>query len=808
MTAVSAGRADAAPATEVPASTGPAGIVFRDWGWRYAARNEWAVRGVHLEVRPGERVAVVGPSGAGKSTVLRAVAAVLPDEPDPADDTAAAVQGTVLVDGAAPGTVRGRVGLVMQDPEAHTVMSRVGDDVAFGCENTGVPRDETWRRVRSALDVVGLDLPLDRSTTALSGGQRQRLALAGVLAMRPGALVLDEPCANLDPDGVRQVHDAVRAVLDETGATLLVVEHRIGTWLDLVDRLVLLAPAGGVVADGTPAEVLAAHGPALGAAGVWVPGSEPARGSARQAIPAEDRAHARALLDARGLATARGRGHRVGSGIDLTVRRGRVLAVTGPNGVGKSTLGLTLAGLLAPDDGVLEATPALRHGLAGAAPSSWSSRELAGRIGTVFQDPEHQFVAATVRQELAAGPRALGRADVEDQVERVLDDLGLAHLADANPFTLSGGEQRRLAIGTVLAAEPDVLVLDEPTSGQDRATWQAVVDRLGALADAGTAVVAVTHDRDLVRALDADEVVLGPEGVRPAGPGGLRPTGPGTADGVVADVAGDARPVVPGTAADARGRSVPPVRPRGIRGVQPVASLLGVLALGLLLVLSLDVVSAAVALLLEVLLLPLLRIPWRTLLLRTAPLTAAVPLTAVSIALYGRPSGREWFDLGFVRVTDGSLELALATALRVLGVGLPAIALFVRVDPTDLADGLAQLLRLPARFVLGALAAVRMTTLLGGDWRQLRSARRARGLADTGRLRRGASMAFALLVVALRRATTLAVAMESRGFGAPGRRTWARPARFGGPEWAMVAVLVGIGAVSVAVAVGAGTWRV
>ncbi|WIJ46313.1 ATP-binding cassette domain-containing protein [Curtobacterium citreum] len=808
MTAVSAGRADAAPATEVPASTGPAGIVFRDWGWRYAARDEWAIRGVDLAVRPGERVAVVGPSGAGKSTLLRAVAAVLPDEPDPEDDTAAAVQGTVLVDDAAPGTVRGRVGLVMQDPEAHTVMSRVGDDVAFGCENTGVPRDETWRRVRSALDLVGLDLPLDRSTTALSGGQRQRLALAGVLAMRPGALVLDEPCANLDPDGVRQLHDAVRAVLDETGATLLVVEHRIGTWLDLVDRLVLLAPAGGVVADGTPTEVLAAHGPALAAAGVWVPGSEPARGSARQAVPGEDRAHARALLDARGLATARGRGHRVGSGIDLTVRRGRVLAVTGPNGVGKSTLGLTLAGLLAPDAGVLEATSALRHGLAGAAPSSWSSRELAGRIGTVFQDPEHQFVAATVRQELAAGPRALGRADVEDRVDRVLDDLCLAHLADANPFTLSGGEQRRLAIGTVLAAEPDVLVLDEPTSGQDRATWQAVVDRLGALADAGTAVVAVTHDRDLVRALDADEVVLGPEGVRPAGPGGLRPTGPGTADGVVADVTGDARPVVPGTAADARGRSVPPVRPRGIRGVQPVASLLGVLALGLLLVLSLDVVSAAVALLLEVLLLPLLRIPWRTLLLRTAPLTAAVPLTAVSIALYGRPSGREWFDLGFVHVTDGSLELALATALRVLAVGLPAIALFVRVDPTDLADGLAQLLRLPARFVLGALAAVRMTTLLGGDWRQLRSARRARGLADTGRLRRGASMAFALLVLALRRATTLAVAMESRGFGAPGRRTWARPARFGGPEWAMVAVLVGIGAVSVAVAVGAGTWRV
>ncbi|WXF92788.1 ABC transporter ATP-binding protein [Curtobacterium flaccumfaciens pv. flaccumfaciens] len=264
--------------------------MFRGWGWRYPERDAWAVRDVDLTVEPGERVAVVGPSGAGKSTLLRAVAGVLPDEPDASDDTAASVQGTLLVDEADPRAVRGRVGLVMQDPEAHTVMSRVGDDVAFGCENAGVPRDETWDRVRTALDVVGLDMPLDRSTAQLSGGQRQRLALAGVLAMRPGALVLDEPCANLDPDGVAQVHDAVRALLDETGATLLVVEHRIGTWLDLVDRLVLLEPGGGVVADGPPARVLADHGEALTAAGVWVPGAEPERGSARRLQRARGRA--------------------------------------------------------------------------------------------------------------------------------------------------------------------------------------------------------------------------------------------------------------------------------------------------------------------------------------------------------------------------------------------------------------------------------------------------------------------------------------------------------------------------------------
>ncbi|MBO9046860.1 ATP-binding cassette domain-containing protein [Curtobacterium flaccumfaciens pv. flaccumfaciens] len=886
-----------APSATSPSTGGDAGagagvrgarIVFRGWGWRYPERDAWAVRDVDLTVSPGERVAVVGPSGAGKSTLLRAVAGVLPDEPDASDDTAASVQGTLLVDEADPRAVRGRVGLVMQDPEAHTVMSRVGDDVAFGCENAGVPRDETWDRVRTALDVVGLDLPLDRSTAQLSGGQRQRLALAGVLAMRPGALVLDEPCANLDPDGVAQVHDAVRALLDETGATLLVVEHRIGTWLDLVDRLVLLEPGGGVVADGPPARVLADHGEALTAAGVWVPGAEPGRGSARRLQRARGRAgeipgasggataafrplgegasegaremtsRGRAgempgasggataafrplgegtagegggegerdqgtavLLEARGLGTARGK-QAVGNGIDLGLRAGQVLAVTGPNGVGKSTLGLTLAGLLPPAAGELHATDALADGI-GTAPHAWTSRELAARIGTVFQDPEHQFVARSVREEIEAGPRALDAPDAAERATALLDEFGLAHLADANPFTLSGGEQRRLAIASVIAARPPVVVLDEPTSGQDRATWQAVVGRLGALADAGTAVVAVTHDRDLVRALDADEVVLGPDGARPVGSnqgpsdatapetGPTAGSRPGPPDRTVtADRTADRTDAA--DEADGTDRTNPvrrplPARATGIPGVQPVASLIGVLALGVCLVLSLDVVSAAVALALELALLPLLRLPVRTLLLRLAPVLLAVPLTAVSIALYGRPSGREWFDLGFAHVTDGSLTLALATALRVLAVGVPAIALFVRVDPTDLADGLAQVLRLPARFVLGALAAVRMMTLLVDDWRQLAMARRARGLADSGRLRRGATMAFALLVLALRRATTLAVAMESRGFGAPGRRTWARVARFAGPEWAMVAALVGIGVVSIAVAVSVGTWR-
>ncbi|PZF57227.1 ABC transporter ATP-binding protein [Curtobacterium sp. MCBD17_013] len=495
------------PTAATDGRTRPAAIRFRGWGRRYPDRDVWAVRGVDLDVRPGERVAVVGASGSGKSTLLRAVAGVLGDDDadgtQPGDVGAGVEEGGVLVDGQDPRRVRGRVGLVMQDPEAHTVMSRIGDDVAFGPENLGVPRAEIGPRVREALALVGLELPLDRSTSAMSGGQRQRLALAGVLAMRPGALVLDEPCANLDPDGVRQVHDAVRDVLVATGATLLVVEHRIGTWLDLVDRLVLLTPGGGIAADGAPEEVLARHGTALTAAGVWVPGAEP--------DPRPLRTGGELLLRASGLATARGRRSPVGHDIDTAVRTGRVLGVTGPNGVGKSTLGLTLAGLFPPAGGVLAASDALAAG-AGPMPSRWSSRDLAARVGTVLQDPGHQFVARSVREELAVGPVATGldRHTVDERVDAVLAAFGLDALADANPFTLSGGEQRRLAIGTAIVARPPVVVLDEPTSGQDRTTWQAIVDRLTELADAGSGIVAVTHDATLLGALGADELRLAP----------------------------------------------------------------------------------------------------------------------------------------------------------------------------------------------------------------------------------------------------------------------------------------------------------
>lgn len=241
--------------------------------------------------------------------------------------------------------------------------------------------------------------------------------------------------------------------------------------------------------------------------------------------------------------------------------------------------------------------------------------------------------------------------------------------------------------------------------------------------------------------------------------------------------------------------------------INPVAKLGASALIAIPLVFTLDWVSAAVALLLECLLLPFAGLRWREFWVRTWPVWLAAPLTALTIALYGQSSGTvhvEWF---VVRISDGSLELALATLLRVLAIALPSVVLFVTVDPTDLADGLGQILRLPARFVLGALAGLRMIGLFLDDWRALELARRARGVADRGRLRRFLGMAFALLVLSIRRGAKLATAMEARGFGAPVVRTWARTSHFGAREWALLAIGAGIAGIAVAAAVVAGTWN-
>lgn len=483
----------------------------RGWGWRHATRAAWAVRELDLDVAPGERVLLLGASGSGKSTLLAGLAGLLDDGPDGTGEQ----EGELAVDGlpardarlAAVTSGAARTGLLLQDPLAQTVLARCGDDVAFGLENHSVPAAEIWPRVADALAGVAFPYGPAHPTARLSGGERQRLALAGVLALRPGLLLLDEPTAMLDPDGAATLREQVLAVLAATGATCVLVEHRVAPWSASVDRVVVLAPGGGAAADGPPDVVLAGHGARLAAGGVWVPGHPPpVPPRTRHGVPTGE-----PLLRCEQVAVRRpGLARPAVQGVDLALYPGRACCVVGPNGSGKSSLASAVSGLVAPDAGQVRAGPALARGTRSPLPARWRPRELVTRIGTVFQEPQHQFVARTCADELAVGPARAGlpAAEVRRRVEALLERLRLAPLARANPFTLSGGEQRRLSVATALATRPRLLVLDEPTFGQDARTWAELVALLAELLRDGTGLLAVTHDEALVDALADDVLTL------------------------------------------------------------------------------------------------------------------------------------------------------------------------------------------------------------------------------------------------------------------------------------------------------------
>jgi energy-coupling factor transport system ATP-binding protein len=434
----------------------PDAIALRGWGWRHPGRAAWAVRGLDLEVRRGESILLAGPSGAGKSTVLLAIAGLLDRSGGGESEGALHVAGTT--------------GILFQDPETQLVMARAGDDVAFGLENRCVPTAEIWPRVHAALAGVGFPYPDDHPTSALSGGEKQRLAFAGVLALGPDALLLDEPAANLDENGARLIRGLIAHARDR-GRTIVLVDHDVDASRPLVDRVVELAALDRPVVPANLAGSPAAGMPLVTAMDVAFryPGAQTWS------------------ID----------------GVDLEVRAGEAVALTGANGSGKSTLALLLAGLLRPARGSVA-------GADGAPLAALRAPALVRRVGTVFQDPEHQFVRDRADDELMVGPLRTGATPdaARARAAELLQRLRLAPLAAANPFTLSGGEQRRLSVGTSLATDPPLLVLDEPTFGQDRVTYAELVALLRAARDAHRGLVFATHDRPLVRALADREVRL------------------------------------------------------------------------------------------------------------------------------------------------------------------------------------------------------------------------------------------------------------------------------------------------------------
>jgi energy-coupling factor transporter ATP-binding protein EcfA2 len=758
-------------------------VEVRDLTWRPFGRREPVLSGVSLCIEAGSRVLLAGPSGSGKSTFLRALAGVL------TTTETGELTGSVLIDGSQ--STGSSVGLMMQDPADALVAGRVGRDVAFGPESFGLPRGQIWARVRAALACVGFPYDQDHATSALSGGESQRLALAGVLALTPRLVLLDEPTSMLDPSSAAVVREAITSAVRASGATLVMVEHQLADWLDEVDRLVVLDMAGRVSADGPVAVMLARHADSLADQGVWVPGMEaprrldvaralcapthpgasgaPARSRGSDASRGLGGSSARVLVAAESVSVTRRprasvmSANRSAQGVEALlnvcaeVRTGECVAVIGPSGAGKSTLTALLAGVEVPTQGQVRGRDELLAGMGAGAPEAihrWTSRALAARFGWVPQRAEQAVVGRTVREDVLSTSRRLGLDDdaAQARVDGLLDVLGLSALSGVDPHFLSGGEQRRLGLAGAIAHGPSVLVLDEPSVGQDRLTWAAVAGVVVAARDAGIGVVLATHDPFLIALADR-RITL-------------------HAGRIVDPFTEVQSQTVPG------GMSTMTAHASRFAGLASRAGPLSLLLAAIALVFGAPFISdlhtALIAVGVQIALTPIVlgvgRLPWRRL------LPGLLAVASVSFSNWLLSPGRE--------VSTGALA-----GLRVAFFVVPGVLLASRIDPSALGDHLGQCLRLPARPVVAAVAALHRFEGLGEHWDQLVRIRRVRGLgpgrSPLGRFRSVVALTFGLLIETLRQAGRMAVAMEARGFSIVAtstaftqvpRRTWAEPA--------------------------------
>lgn len=720
-------------------------------GWRPYGREHRVLADVSVQISPGERVLLVGPSGSGKSTLLRALGGLL-------DESLGEREGTVTLDGSDPAQNPGRVGLLLQDPAHALVAEHAGRDAAFGPENRQSPPAEI--RTRAADALAGVDFPYGAAhrSTELSGGQQQRLSLAGALALDPDVLLLDEPTAMLDGASAARVRDAVTQVADDQDLTLVVVEHKLEGWVDLCRRVVVLDADGRVLVDGPTDRVLHDHVEALLAAGIWVPGEaapEPRRvdwGGPDQS-PSGDVP----FLSLRDLAvSAPGGAQTLVDELDLTLQAGDALAVTGPSGVGKSSLLRVLAGVRSPAAGdvsvVSEGMPAAVRTVAA------DSRRLARSLAWLPQQADQLWTRRTVLDEVLASSQTIFADEptvleaARERAERVLAALSLDHLREVDPYRLSGGEQRRLGLAVVVAHAPSVVLLDEPTVGQDRHTWSAVSGVVEALRREGSTVVAATHDQALISAMhgaehldlaahhrtrEAGEQVIPDYRVTEVIESGTPP-------------AGRCNPLA--LLIIALGAAV---------GSFFVSSwLVGLITLG---------VSVALA--------PLAVRAIRPALLRLLPVALAALMVGWSTLLfssYGILAAEAW-------------PLAGAEALRICCLVVPGALLIGVLGPSRLGDALTQRGHLPHRPVVAATSALLRLQELFDLWTQMGDIRRIRGLHPgrslPGRVRHVASMTFALLVSSLRSAQQMALSMDARGFAQARRRTFALPSPWRARDW-------------------------
>lgn len=489
--------------------------------WQYHEDDEPALRDIDLTIERGEFIGVIGGTGSGKSSLALVLRGIIPSFFEDG-----VFKGEVVVNGhdlarSDAQFSADEIGMVFQDAASQIFGTTVFQDASFGPCSLELPRAEVTRRVRTYLDLVRLRGKDERSPSALSGGEMQRLAIAGVLAMEPGILVLDEPVAELDPHGRRQVFDTLQEIRRSSDATVVLIEQDPDLIAHFADR-VLLIEQGRIVRSGTPAEVFADAEGCL-ARGVFPPESAligqrlaerygvhfpttplsadqvvaalpdlvaPNRRPAYTAVPVEDTP---VVLEAENVTFEYSPGTPVLDDVSVQVRAGEYVAVVGSNGAGKTTLTKHFNALRRPSSGVIR--------VQGRDIADTETAELAESIGYCFQNPDHQIFAPTVREEIEFGLKcqAVEEDERADRVQRIIEDFDLVALADSNPHSLGKGQRQKVALASILVLEPTILVIDEPTTGLDWAESGRILELIDSFHRRGTTVLAVTHDMRLVR---------------------------------------------------------------------------------------------------------------------------------------------------------------------------------------------------------------------------------------------------------------------------------------------------------------------
>ena len=503
-------------------------ITVQDVSWRYTGTEDDVLRGVSLDVDEGEIVLLTGRNGAGKTTFCNLLNGLIPHF------YTGDLRGNVIVDGidtkeSFVGFLATRVGLLFQDPASQLISGSVEDEVDFALENIGLPVEEIEERTQAALEYVGLDAYRDRPPFALSGGQQQAVALACIMALNPVIYVLDEPTSNLDPYGTLQIFSLLDKLATEQRRTFVVVEHKLEELIDTADRVVVI-DEGKIVTSGTPREVLGGKAELLSEMGLWPPqmallayrlrhlglmkeGIAPltlkegievfselleSNGVAKTSPGKKNESTSQytprsgePLISLRDLRFTYPTGAEAIKGVSLDIFDNEFVAILGQNGSGKTTLVKHFNGLLKPTEGDVV--------VFGKNTRETPTYELIEHVGYVFQNPDQQLFSNKVYDELAFGLTNVGysKEQIQKRIEDVAAKMNMENLLEERPYSLSKGDRQRVVISCILALDPNVIIVDEPTTGQDPQKRREIMDLMKELHTQGKTIIVITHDMNL-----------------------------------------------------------------------------------------------------------------------------------------------------------------------------------------------------------------------------------------------------------------------------------------------------------------------